>query len=434
MRILYLTAGTGGFFCGACLRDNALVHALRRIGHEVHMMPLYLPTIVEGEDAADCPLFLGGINIWLQDKVSLFRHTPRFIDKLFDSGALLKMAGQRSGMTDAKVLGHMTVSTLKGLDGTQKKEIRRMQKWLRENIEVDLICVSNLMLLGLGPALKEVYDVPLLATMQSEESFLDALPEPYKAEAWSLLTEHCKLVAGFIGISHFHARLMEERLQLARNKIYVVYNGIDTSEFAPAKQRPDQFEIGYLSRIHPSKGLHTLVDAFIVLHDNIPNARLRIVGSKTKSDEAYIAQQQKKLADLNLTDRVTWSFNVSKEEKVQELQKMSVVSVPTSYPEGFGLYILEALACAVPLMLPSKGSFLELLGDTEGGVIYEVKKGEHEVDVLAQHLKDYADEEAKLQEMGEQGREAVFNRYDIDSMAAGISEAFQDIIGAAHGQ
>ena len=115
MRVLYLTAGTGGFFCGACIRDNALVHAMRRMDHEVHLMPLYLPTIVEQEDASDCPLFLGGINIWLQDKVSLFRHTPRFIDKLFDNSRLLKMAGQRSGFTDAKVLGHMTVSTLKGL-------------------------------------------------------------------------------------------------------------------------------------------------------------------------------------------------------------------------------------------------------------------------------------------------------------------------------
>ena len=131
MKFLYITAGTGGFFCGTCLRDQALVYGLRSMGHEVHLLPLYLPLSLEQDDAQDCPLFMGGINVWLQDKVSLFRHTPRFIDKLFDSQRLLKFAGKKASMTEAKDLGHMTVSSLQGIDGSQKKEITRMLKWLK---------------------------------------------------------------------------------------------------------------------------------------------------------------------------------------------------------------------------------------------------------------------------------------------------------------
>lgn len=425
MRVLYLTAGTGGFFCGACIRDNALVHAMRRMGHEVHLLPLYLPMTLDEGDASDCPLFLGGVNVWLQDKVSLFRHTPRFIDKLFDSGFMLKMAGQRAGMTDAKVLGHMTLNSLQGLDGTQRKEIKRMQQWLRKNLEVDVICLSNLLLVGLLPALKEVFDVPVVVTMQSEESFLDALPDPYREQSWDMLRALCSSVSGFVGISHFHARLMEERLAIKKDNIRVVYNGIDLTGFGKSESAPQGPVIGYLARLHPSKGLHTLVDAFIQLSDNIEDARLCIVGSETSSEKEYVKQQRDKLDEAGLNDRVDWHANVTHEEKIELLQGMSVLSVPTTYPEGFGLYIIEALACGVPLVLPNRGSFPELIGDTEGGIIYQVPKGEHEVDILCSTLKRALMDKPMLKKMGEHGHDAVLNRYDVDSMAAGIYEALE---------
>ena len=64
MRIAHLTGGTGGFFCGTCIRDNALVVALQQLGHDAFVVPLYLPLVAEGPDAsAGVPLFFGGINV-----------------------------------------------------------------------------------------------------------------------------------------------------------------------------------------------------------------------------------------------------------------------------------------------------------------------------------------------------------------------------------
>ena len=51
MRILHLTPGTGSFHCGSCLRDNALVKALRARGHDAMMVPLYLPLVTDADDA-----------------------------------------------------------------------------------------------------------------------------------------------------------------------------------------------------------------------------------------------------------------------------------------------------------------------------------------------------------------------------------------------
>ena len=73
MRFMFLTPGTGHFYCGSCLRDNTLAGALRRGGHDVSVVPLYLPLMLEEqtpEDAA-APVHMGGINMYLQQKTRL---------------------------------------------------------------------------------------------------------------------------------------------------------------------------------------------------------------------------------------------------------------------------------------------------------------------------------------------------------------------------
>src|SRR5947207_2581723 len=91
MRFIQLTSGTGGFYCGTCLRDNALVTELRRQGHDALLVPLYLPpTLDEAAAPGDAPLFYGGVNVYLQHKASLFRKTPRWVDRLLDAPGLLR--------------------------------------------------------------------------------------------------------------------------------------------------------------------------------------------------------------------------------------------------------------------------------------------------------------------------------------------------------
>ena len=90
MRLVYLTTGTGSFYCGSCMRDNALVLALRKRGHDALLVPMYLPlTLDEASAAEGAPVFYGGINAYLQQQLPLFRKTPRWLDKLFDSPAAL---------------------------------------------------------------------------------------------------------------------------------------------------------------------------------------------------------------------------------------------------------------------------------------------------------------------------------------------------------
>jgi len=115
-----LVPGAGGsFYCENCLRDAGLVRALRRMGHDAITVPLYLPLQLDEPEAAPStsPVFFGGINVYLQQKSALFRKTPRWVDQIFDSPALLRWAARKAGMTDAKTLATTTLSMLRGEDG-----------------------------------------------------------------------------------------------------------------------------------------------------------------------------------------------------------------------------------------------------------------------------------------------------------------------------
>ena len=76
------------------MRDNALASSLRRMGHDVTLIPLYTPLRSEQADATNTEIFYGGVNVYLQHATRLFRHTPRVLDWIFDRPWLLNAAGK----------------------------------------------------------------------------------------------------------------------------------------------------------------------------------------------------------------------------------------------------------------------------------------------------------------------------------------------------
>ena len=118
MKIVQVTAGTGSFYCGTCLRDNALVAGLKGLGHETLMIPLYLPIVTdEPAQSNGAQTFYGGVNVYLQQKSPIFRKTPRWFDRIFDSTTILGWSAKKAARTQATQLGPLTLSILKGEEG-----------------------------------------------------------------------------------------------------------------------------------------------------------------------------------------------------------------------------------------------------------------------------------------------------------------------------
>src|SRR5689334_13336946 len=175
MRLLYLTAGAAEMYCGSCLRDNALASALRTRGHDVLLAPVYTPTTTDERNVSDPHVLFGGVSVYLEQHIALFRHTPAFIDRLWDSNAILKLASKRQIKVDPAALGEMTVSMLQGTHGHQRKEIEKMLRWLRDLPRFDAVSLPFTLLIGLARPLREALNAPIVCTLQGEDLFLEQL-------------------------------------------------------------------------------------------------------------------------------------------------------------------------------------------------------------------------------------------------------------------
>ena len=134
MNIVQITPGAGGMYCGNCFRDNALVAALRELGHQVLLVPLYLPMTLDEEDQSrGTPIFFSGINVYLEQKSSFFRHAPDWLHRLLASPALLRWAAGKAAKTRPDELGELTISMLRGEAGNQSRELDELMGWLKHH-------------------------------------------------------------------------------------------------------------------------------------------------------------------------------------------------------------------------------------------------------------------------------------------------------------
>ncbi len=430
MKIAQLTPGSGdNFYCENCLRDAALVRAIRDQGHDVTMIPMYLPLQTDKDrKTSNAPIFFGGINVYLQQKSGFFRRTPRWLDKLFDSPKLLSWVSRRAGAVDAKDLGETTVSMLKGQEGKQVKELERLGQWLaQEENRPDVICLSNLLLAGMVKRLKEAVRAPVVCLLQDEDEFLDELAEQYKEQAWQLLKECAKGIDKFISVSEYFAGHISERADIPREKIEVIYTGIEVDRCPSKEKLPDRPTIGYLSRMCETKGLEILIDAFVKLKKQkaLSEVELKIAGGHTAEDKSYLERINSKLRKAGVEKSVQWVDAMRPSAKLDLLKNVSVVCVPEVREPAYGLYVLESLAAGTVVVQPAIGVFRELCEQVgEAVILYEPNGPE----VLADKLSFVLRDEEQLKRLGGAGREAIIEKFDIKQSAVNYIRVFEETV------
>jgi len=428
MRIIQITPSAGdSFYCENCLRDAALAKAIIKLGHEGLTIPLYLPLPSEQSCSTGIsPIFFGGLNVYLQQKSAFFRRTPRWLDRLFDSPRLLRLIGRMAGMTSARDLGKTTISMLRGEKGQQIKELDRLVDWLatQEN-RPDIICLSNILLVGLARSIKQRLGVPVVCLLQDEDGFLDGLVSPYSQQAWEIISQRAGDIDAFIGVSKYYTETMQQRLQLGPERTFVVYTGISLDGYESYRAEPEVHTIGYLSRMCPDRGLGTLVDAFLKLKksEKLRDVKLRIAGGKRSDDEAFLNKIRQKLRSHGVIDDVEFMPDFDREARITFLRSLSVLSVPEKQPVAYGLYVLEALAAGVPVVEPASGVFPELLEITGGGLLCEPNNVEALADAIGSLLLD----PAKARRLGEQGRAAVSEKFNIEQTAEQLVRIYGQI-------
>jgi glycosyltransferase involved in cell wall biosynthesis len=428
VKILSITAGAAEMYCGSCLRDNALAANLLARGHQVTLLPIYTPTVTDEPNVSHRErVFLGGISVYLQQHVGLFRHTPWFVDRLWDAPAVIKRFASRSIDVKPRMLGAMTVSTLQGEHGRQRKEVKKLLAWLEEEPRPDVINLPNSMLIALAAPIRRIHDVPVVVTLQGEDLFLNGLPDPFKAEAIALIRQQVKEVDLFVSVSEYYAGFMADYLQIPSSKIRTVPLGVNVDDFRPRVRSAGQpFTIGYFARLAPEKGLQNLAEAYCLLRTErgLPPSRLLAAGYLAAADRSYFERVKRTLDDCHLLGEFDYRGTVDRTMKIRFLHELDILSVPSPYHEPKGLYLLEALACGVPVVQPNHGAFPEMIGRTGGGLLAASERPSDIADAILALWRDH-DHAAALSQRAVHGVRA---HYTVELMADRRLTVYHDLI------
>ena len=430
MKIVYLITGSGGsFYCGNCYRDMIFLRAIRRVpGINASAVPLYLPPDgTSAETGMEKSVFFGAISMYLREKVPFLRNMPSFFDKILDSAPMLRMAARRSGTTSTEGLEDMTLSMIKGEKAFPEKELLRLVRYLAENGTPDIIHLSNALIIGLARQLKKHLNVRIVCSLLNEDDWIDEMAEPYRSDAWKLISEEAPNVDMFITPSNYYKELFMAKTGNSGRNVRIIPLALDTTNLSAVPKKNNFPAVGYFSRLSSQNGFDKLVDAFILLktEGKLPGLTLHISGGFTGTDKPFIAGQIQKIKTHGLKSFIRIYREFEGNSKEEFFSNIDIMSVPVRKHDGYGLYILEANSAGVAVVQPGTGAFPEIIEKTKGGITYSPDSVE---ELSSSLFKLFSDNDLRVQ-LGEKGRENVLNELSLGKMSEALAIAYFGTLG-----
>lgn len=414
-------------YCGSCARDNALARQLLDLGHDVTLIPVYTPTRTDEPNVSRPQVLFGGISVYLQQYLRPFRFTPRFLDKFWDAPSVIGAFAGRMVSNDPKLLGELTLSMLQGESGVLRREFEKLLDWIRREPPPDVINLPNSLLLSLAIPLGREIRRPVFCTLQGEELFIEGLSEPYRRKALELIRSKIYDVNGFIAVSDYCSRFMSDYLRIPQKLMSVVPLGINMQGYErhqPSTSPDGPFRIGYFARIAPEKGLHLLAEAYTRFRRlGGPPAKLEAAGYASPAHASYLDSVRQILKRAGLEDEFTYHGVVDRDGKLAYLKSLDVLSVPATYDEPKGMFLLEAMACGVPVVQPRRGAFVEIVERTNGGLLVTPD----DPDALAEAFKRVRQSPQLAISLGENGFKNVREHYSIQVAAASLLNVYEAV-------
>lgn len=427
LKIVHIIPGSGGsFYCGNCLRDSKYFDALRKMGHDIIKVPMYLPLFSDEKDITDIPVFYGAVSIYLKQLFPIFRKAPKWFNNLLNSRPLLKLAASQAGSTRAVGLEEMTISMLLGDKGNQNEELERMTEWLKDHFKPDVIHLSNALLSGLAKKLKETLNVPVVCTLQDEDVWVDVMSLENRQKVWDLMAENANYIDRFISVSEYYADFSARKMSLQPEKLSSIHIGVDPNDYQYMNSAEKLRTIGYISRMCHENGLDILTDAFILLkkQPGYDDVTLIITGGQTGDDNTYLKQIRNKLAKNGLLSAVNFHKEFEGEGRKAFFDAASMISVPVRNGEAFGIYISESMASGIPVVQPALGAFPEVLSKTGGGIIYNENTPER----LSVALRSLLDDSGRLRNLSASARKGAEQHLSIQKLSLEWIKTYKEVI------
>jgi glycosyltransferase involved in cell wall biosynthesis len=270
-------------------------------------------------------------------------------------------------------------------------------------------------------------------TLQGEELFINGLISPYREQALALIRQRVAEVDRFVAVSEYCAEFMAGFLDIPAEKIAVVPLGINMSGY---KDKGDEgaapsspFRIGYFARITPEKGLHLLADAYIRFRrkTGAVTARLDAAGYAPPDYRSYLEDIQRKLKEAGLEDEFSYRGVLDRDGKITFLHQLDVLSVPATYDEPKGMFLIEAMASGVPVVQPKRGAFIEIIEKTGGGLLVKPD----DPDSLADALYELWRDRSAVADLGRRAFQGVRAHYRVEHSVERLLGVY-DGVAAVH--
>ncbi|WP_051215437.1 GT4 family glycosyltransferase PelF [Granulicoccus phenolivorans] len=201
-----------------------------------------------------------------------------------------------------------------------------------------------------------------------------------------------------------------------------IYNGVDTTGYRPIGSEPAEPTVVFVGRIDPLKALEVLVDAFALVRDRVPGARLRIFGPTPSGNEAYLASLQEQVRLAGLTESV--SFEGAVESSMTAFEAATVVAL-SSISEGLPYGVIEAMMAGRPSVNTDVGGVAEIVGrDGTCGIVVPPRDPE----AFAAALTDLLTDPARRHALGRAARERATRLFNM----ADFLDAYRDLYRRAY--
>jgi glycosyltransferase involved in cell wall biosynthesis len=428
MKIVHIVPGFGGtFYCGNCLRDSALVAALREAGHETVILPVYLPLVIKGEPGPDNPpVFYGAVSIYVKQVFPPLRRMPAWIHSLLDSPPVLRYAAKKAGSTRAHGLEALTESMLLGEEGLQRSELTEIVDYLKHREKPDVVHLSNALLLGMASMIRRESGVPVVCSLQDEDVWIDPMEQPFREKLWTLMGQKASAADALVAVSDWFAGVMKKKMGIPDSLVHTIPIGIDVKKYRFSVPDAESKTIGFLSRLCEENGLDILVDSFIILKKDPKNMdlKLRLTGGSTGDDRTFIRTQMKKLQQNGFAGSVTILPDFGPEALESFFDGLSLLSVPVRKGEAFGLYQLEAMASGIPVVQPALGAFPEIIEKSGGGIVFHP----NDAASLAASIQGLFDDPAKIRALSLAGRKGVEMFFDCSRVTQKLVSVYESVI------
>ena len=178
----------------------------------------------------------------------------------------------------------------------------------------------------------------------------------------------------------------------------------------------------YLGRLHQKKGLELLVEAFSRVAGRRDDAHLVLAGS---GDSDYVMRITKMLRDLGVFDRTTITGQLDDDEKLAVLRDADVFVLP-SYGENFGISVVEAMACGLPVLISDKVGIWREIAEAEAGIVTTCQS-----EKIANAIQMLLSDPGLRMALGQRGKMLVGAQFSIDRMAERMETAYQSFCDVA---